>query len=55
MAMSPRSLFKRNIRPVQPESFPSYIEKEIDRLGYGHNNIIQALQALEARVAALEP
>lgn len=46
--------YSRNIRPAMPESFPRYVEEELDKIAVTISQIIQAVEALEARVAALE-
>ena len=54
MSVAP-SVYRRGIRPVQPESFPIYTDQELDKLATTITQLIQYAQSLEDRIAALEP
>lgn len=46
--------YRRAVRPVQPESFPRYVEQELDKIMRGLEQRDAVIRALEARVADLE-
>lgn len=44
--------YRKAIRPVQPQSFPQFVDNELDRLAITTNQIITALRDLDARLTA---
>ena len=44
--------YRKGIRPVQPESLPTHIDRELDRLGVITTQYAEALQDLQARLTA---
>ena len=46
--------YQRAIRPVMPDSFPRYVEQELDKIAVATSNIISALKDLNTRVEVLE-
>lgn len=47
--------YRRGPRYASAESFPRWVEDELDKITTTTGNIIEVLRALEARIAALEP
>lgn len=47
--------YRRQFRPASPESLPVFMDGELRRLGTSSREIVEAIQALEARIKALEP
>lgn len=44
--------YRKAIRPVTPESFPKFVDTELDRLSLVTTNIITALKDLDVRLTA---
>ena len=38
--------YRKGIRPVQPESFPTFVDRELERLGLVSNQIVDALKSV---------
>lgn len=47
--------YRRVIRPVVPESFPRYVEQELDKIGRTLEAIRLAVLELQTAVEALTP
>ena len=47
--------YRRNPRPVGADSFPPFVEQELQRASTTTTKIVQALRDLDERLAALEP
>lgn len=45
--------YRRNPRPVGPDSFPPYVERELQRAAVTTAAIVQALKDLDERLAAI--
>lgn len=39
--------YRRSIRPVQPESFPRYVEQELDKVGKTAQGLVEAVQSID--------
>lgn len=46
--------YVRSIRPTMPDSLPRYTDQELDKIGRLTITLLQALQDLNNRIAALE-
>lgn len=46
--------YRRGLRPTLPESLPSYLDAELQRLSVIITDLVGVVQALDARIAALE-
>lgn len=46
--------YQRSSRPALPQSLPGYIDVELQKVAVTFNHILQALAALDERIAALE-
>lgn len=44
--------YQRSLRPVLPDSLPQYLDGELQKLSVVTANIVHALQALQAQMAA---
>jgi hypothetical protein len=47
--------YRKGVRPVQPESLPAFVDRELDRIALITVSLVEALQELDARLAILEP
>lgn len=45
--------YRRNPRPVGPDSFPPYVERELQRAAVTTAALVQALKDLDERLSAL--
>lgn len=46
--------YARSLRPALPASLPQYIDAELQKIAVATQNIVQAIQDLDARTKALE-
>lgn len=47
--------YRRGIRPVSPDSFPRFVEQELEKVSTTSSELLAAVKALDARLKALEP
>lgn len=45
--------YKRQLRPSTPESLPKFLDGELRRIDTSSREIVEALQALDARLKSL--
>lgn len=47
--------YRRGLRPPLPESLPSYLDAELQKLTVTNQHLVETIKDLQARIAALEP
>ena len=39
--------FRKGVRPVRPESFPAFVDKELEAIGHTTRQLVEAIQSVE--------